>query len=101
MAAKFKSVFLSFINQSSNETLGDHNTEALMSSVHRFLASLHGADRCPQRIAKPRTMTPANHEDNLRAEDGYVSVSRVKSHGFLRIFSILSLAALLSSAAFD
>jgi hypothetical protein len=44
--------------------------------------------------------SPAKQEDNLRAEDGFLSVSRVKFRGFLRIFSILALAALLSSAAF-
>lgn len=46
-----------------------------MTFLQKLLASLHH-----------RAEGAATYEQNLRAEDGFVSPSRIGSRGFLRIF---------------
>lgn len=46
-----------------------------MSFLHKLLASLH----------RPAEVE-ATYDENLRAEDGFVPTSQIKSRGFLRIY---------------
>lgn len=46
-----------------------------MSLLHRLFESLH-----------PHVEMDEKYEENLRAEDGFIPVSRIRSRGFLRIF---------------
>ena len=73
-----------------------------MSFFDKFLAILHGDHRFPQPQPQARDRAAATEgaSNNLRAEDGFVPASRIKSRGFVRIFGVFALAVLLSQDGF-
>jgi len=71
-----------------------------MSFFDKFLAVVHGDHCFPQPKTHHHATTTEPGSNNLRAEDGFVSASRIGSRGFLRIFGILAAAVLLSKASF-
>jgi hypothetical protein len=65
-----------------------------MSLFDKIFAILHGDHRFPQ--PESRHVRPSSAPNNLRAEDGFVEASQIRSCGALRFFSALIVSVLLS-----